>query len=106
MRSETKRKEVMDTKIKKRMLSNLKCLFSEMDNVEHDKGFQEYHANKFYDEFIKKFCDVSNHIENLIEELEQELQEENKPIISKDIEVNLDRLEKLGIIKQGGQSEK
>jgi hypothetical protein len=106
MRSETKRKEVMDTKTKKRMLSNLKCLFSEMDNVEHDKGFQEYHANKFYDEFIKKFCDVSNHVESLIEELEEEITKEDKPIESKNIEVNINRLEKLGIIKQGGQSEK
>jgi len=106
MRSETKRKEVMDTKTKKRMLSNLKCLFSEMDNVEHDKGFQEYHANKFYDEFIKKFCDVSNHVESLIEELEEEITKENKPIESKNIEVNINRLEKLGIIKQGGESEK
>jgi hypothetical protein len=106
MRSETKRKEVMDTKIKKRMLSNLKCLFSEMDNVEHDKGFQEYHANKFYDEFIKKFCDVSNHVESLIEELEEEITKEDKPIESKNIEVNINRLEKLGIIKQGVESEK
>jgi len=106
MRSETKRKEVMDTKTKKRMLSNLKCLFSEMDNVEHDKGFQEYHANKFYDEFIKKFCDVSNHVESLIEELEEEITKEDKPIESKNIEVNINRLEKLGIIKQGGESEK
>jgi len=96
----------MDTKTKKRMLSNLKCLFSEMDNVEHDKGFQEYHANKFYDEFIKKFCDVSNHVESLIEELEEEITKENKPIESKNIEVNINRLEKLGIIKQGGESEK
>ena len=106
MRSETKRKEVMDTKTKKRMLSNLKCLFSEMDNVEHDKGFQEYHANKFYDKFIKKFCDVSNHVESLIEELEEEITKEDKPIESKNIEVNINRLEKLGIIKQGGESEK
>ena len=96
----------MDTKTKKRMLSNLKCLFSEMDNVEHDKGFQEYHANKFYDEFIKKFCDVSNHVESLIEELEEEITKEDKPIESKNIEVNINRLEKLGIIKQGGESEK
>lgn len=31
---------------------------------------------------------------------------EKKPIQFKDIEVNVDRLEKLGIIKQGGESEK
>lgn len=94
----------MDTNTKKRMLSNLKCLFSELDNVEHDKGFNEYHASKYYDQFIRKFYDVSNHVEDLIEELEEELKE--KPIKSKDIEVNVDRLEKLGIIKQGGESEK
>lgn len=94
----------MDTNTKKRMLSNLKCLFSELDNVEHDKGFNEYHANKYYDQFIRKFYDVSNHVEDLIEELEEELKE--KPIKFKDIEVNVDRLDKLGIIKQGGESEK
>jgi len=55
-----------DKKTKKRFLDNLKCLKSEMQNLESDRGFRDYHANESYDDIIKKYDDVLNHVEDLI----------------------------------------
>jgi len=59
----------MDRK-QKRFLDNLKCLKTEMQNLESDRGFRDYHANETHDDIIKKYDDVLYHIENLIEEIE------------------------------------
>ena len=44
---------------------------------------------------------MSNDIDWEISYLEEEIEKEDKPIESKDIKVNVDRLQKLGIIKEG-----
>ncbi len=62
----------MNLQVKKRLLDNLESLFNEMENVERDKGFKEYHSTSNHDEFIRKYYDVSNHIEDLISNLEKE----------------------------------
>ena len=60
----------MDNKTK-RFLDNLKFAQTEIENLQEDKGFREYHASEKYDEIIRKFYDVTNHIEDLIEELKE-----------------------------------
>jgi predicted transcriptional regulator len=60
-----------DKKTKKRFLDNLKCLKSEMQNLESDRGFRDYHASESYDDIIKKYDDVLNHVEDLINEIEE-----------------------------------
>ncbi len=82
-------------KEKKELLEELKTLFDQFEEVEHRTCFSNYFSNNF----VNKYYDLSNNIEREIEYLEEEIEEEDKPIESKDIEVNVNRLEKLGIIK-------
>ena len=53
----------------KRFLDNLKFVQTEIENLQSDKGFQEYHADEKYDDIYKKIYDVQSHVEDLIEEL-------------------------------------
>jgi hypothetical protein len=55
-------------------------------------------------DFEDRIYNLYNDLQDKLDEIEKEL--EQKPIESKDIEVNLNRLENLGVIKQGGESEK
>ena len=84
-------------KEKKRLLEELKTLFNQFEEVEHKTCFTNYFSNNFVD----KYYAMSNDIDWEINYLEEEIEKEDKPIKSKDIEVNVDRLQKLGIIKEG-----
>ena len=84
-------------KEKKRLLEELKTLFNQFEEVEYGTCFRNYFSNNFTD----KYYALSNDIDREIEFLEEEIEQEDKPIESKDIEVNVDRLQKLGIIKEG-----
>jgi phosphomevalonate kinase len=74
----------------------LKNLFNQFEEVEHRTCFRNY----FSDNFVKKYYSMSNDIDWEISYLEKEIAKEDKPIESKDIEVNVNRLQKLGIIKE------
>ena len=84
-------------KQKKELLEELKNLFNQFEEVEHRTCFGDYFSNNFVD----KYYAMSNDIDWEINYLEEEIEKEDKPIESKDIEVNVDRLQKLGIIKEG-----
>jgi len=84
-------------KQKKELLEELKNLFNQFEEVEHRTCFEKYFSNNFVD----KYYAMSNDIDWEISCLEEEIEKEDKPIESKDIEVNVDRLQKLGIIKEG-----
>ena len=84
-------------KEKKELLEELKTLFEQFEEVEHRTCFRNYFSNNFID----KYYALSNDIDREIEFLEEEIEQEDKPIESKDIEVNVNRLQKLGIIKEG-----
>ena len=84
-------------KQKKELLEELKNLFNQFEEVEHRTCFGDYFSNNFVD----KYYAMSNDIDWEISCLEEEIEKEDKPIESKDIEVNVDRLQKLGIIKEG-----
>lgn len=58
-----------DEKIKRRFLDNLKCAKSELENLQDNRGFRNYHSDQSHDEIIKKFDNVTDHINDLIEEL-------------------------------------
>ena len=73
LREKEIRVQDMDLRKKQIMLDNLKSLFNEMELVERTKGFKEYHSTSNHDEIIRKYYDVSNHVEDLIEELEEEI---------------------------------
>jgi len=83
-------------KQKKELLEELKNLFNQFEEVEHRTCFANYFSNNFVD----KYYAMSNDIDWEISSLEEEIEKEDKPIESKDIEVNVDRLQKLGIIKE------
>ena len=83
-------------KQKKELLEELKNLFNQFEEVEHRTCFRNYFSNNFVD----KYYAMSNDIDWEISSLEEEIEKEDKPIESKDIEVNVDRLQKLGIIKE------
>ena len=59
----------MDNKTKRRFLDNLNFAKNEMKNLQSDKGFRDFHNGENHDEIIRKFYDVTDHIEDLIEEL-------------------------------------
>ena len=91
-------------KQKKQLLEELKTLFNQFEEVEHGTCFRDYFSNNFID----KYYDLSNKIDWEIEYLEEEIEEESKiikstdkPIETKDIKVDVNRLQKLGIIKEG-----
>jgi len=84
-------------KQKKELLEELKNLFNQFEEVEHRTCFRNY----FSDNFVDKYYAMSNNIDWEISYLEEEIEKEDKPIESKDIKVNVDRLQKLGIIKEG-----
>jgi hypothetical protein len=81
-------------------------LISDLDN------FYSYRGKEFFNlleeseriDFEDRIYNLYNDLQDKLDEIEKEL--EQKPIESKDIEVNLNRLENLGVIKQGGESEK
>jgi len=81
-------------KEKIKLLEELKDLMEQLEKVEHRTCFTNYFSNDFKD----KYYAMSNDIDFEINWLEDE---EVKPIESKDIKVNVDRLQKLGIIKEG-----
>ena len=92
--------------MKKGTKQDLEMLISDLDN------FYSYRGKEFFNlleeseriDFEDRIYNLYNDLQDKLDEIEKEL--EQKPIESKDIKVNLDRLEKLGIIKQGGESEK
>jgi hypothetical protein len=92
--------------MKKETKQDLEMLISDLDN------FYSYRGKEFFNlleeseriDFEDRIYNLYNDLQDKLDEIEKEL--EQKPIESKDIKVNLDRLEKLGIIKQGGESEK
>jgi len=91
-------------KQKKQLLEELKNLFNQFEEVEHRTCFRNYFSNNFVD----KYYAMSNDIDWEISYLEEEIQEESKiikstdkPIETKDIKVDVNRLQKLGIIKEG-----
>ena len=92
--------------MKKGTKQDLEMLISDLDN------FYSYRGKEFFNlleeseriDFEDRIYNLYNDLQDKLDEIEKEL--EQKPIESKDIEVNLNRLEKLGIIKQGGESEK
>ena len=91
-------------KQKKELLEELKNLFNQFEEVEHRTCFRNYFSNNFVD----KYYAMSNDIDWEISYLEEEIQEESKiikstdkPIETKDIKVDVNRLQKLGIIKEG-----
>ena len=59
----------MDNKTKRRFLDNLNFAKNELENLQSDRGFKDYHKSENHDEIIKKFYDVTDHIEDVIEEL-------------------------------------
>ena len=61
----------MDNKTKKRFLNNLDFAKNELENLQNDRGFRDYHNSENHDEIIKKFYDVTDYIEDLIEELKE-----------------------------------
>ena len=81
-------------KEKIKLLEELKDLMEQLEKVEHRTCFTNYFSNDFKD----KYYAMSNDIYFEINWLQDE---EVKPIESKDIKVNVDRLQKLGIIKEG-----
>jgi hypothetical protein len=60
----------MDNKTKRRFLDNLNFAKNELENLQSDRGFKDYHNSENHDEIIKKIYDVTDHIEDVIEELE------------------------------------
>jgi hypothetical protein len=92
--------------MKKETKQDLEMLISDLDN------FYSYRGKEFFNlleeseriDFEDRIYNLYNDLQDKLDEIEKEL--EQKPIESKDIKVNLNRLEKLGIIKQGGESEK
>jgi len=59
----------MDNKTKKRFLYNIDFAKNELENLQNDRGFKDYHNGENHDEIIKKIYDVTDHIEDVIEEL-------------------------------------
>ena len=92
--------------MKKGTKQDLEMLISDLDN------FYSYRGKEFFNlleeseriDFEDRIYNLYNDLQDKLDEIEKEL--EQKPIKSKDIEVNLNRLENLGVIKQGGESEK
>ena len=84
-------------KQKKELLEELKTLFNQFEEVEHKTCFGDYFSNNFID----KYYAMSNDIDWEISYLEKEITKEDKPIESKNIKVDVNRLQKLGIIKEG-----
>ena len=92
--------------MKKGTKQDLEMLISDLDN------FYSYRGKEFFNfleeseriDFEDRIYNLYNDLQDKLDEIEKEL--EQKPIESKDIEVNLNRLENLGVIKQGGESEK
>jgi hypothetical protein len=92
--------------MKKETKQDLEMLISDLDN------FYSYRGKEFFNlleeseriDFEDRIYNLYNDLQDKLDEIEKEL--EQKPIESKDIEVNLNRLENLGVIKQGGESEK
>ena len=60
-----------DEKIKRKFLYNLNSTKHELENLQDDRGFRNYHNSESYDEIIRKFDNVTDHINDLIEELEE-----------------------------------
>ena len=91
--------------MKKGTKQDLEMLISDLDN------FYSYRGKEFFNlleeseriDFEDRIYNLYNDLQDKLDEIEKEL--EQKPIESKDIEVNLNRLENLGVIKQGGESE-
>jgi hypothetical protein len=92
--------------MKKGTKQDLEMLISDLDN------FYSYRGKEFFNlleeseriDFEDRIYNLYNDLQDKLDEIEKEL--EQKPVESKDIEVNLNRLENLGVIKQGGESEK
>lgn len=92
--------------MKKGTKQDLEMLISDLDN------FYSYRGKEFFNlleeseriDFEDRIYNLYNDLQDKLDEIEKEL--EQKPVGSKDIEVNLNRLENLGVIKQGGESEK
>ena len=91
-------------KEKKRLLGELKTLFDQFEEVEHGTCFRNYFSNNFVDKYYVLSNDIDREIEFLKEEIEEEskiIKSTDKPIETKDIKVDVNRLQKLGIIKEG-----
>jgi hypothetical protein len=92
--------------MKKGTKQDLEMLISDLDN------FYSYRGKEFFNlleeseriDFEDRIYNLYNDLQDKLDEIEKEL--EQKPVESKDIKVNLNRLENLGVIKQGGESEK
>ena len=92
--------------MKKETKQDLEMLISDLDN------FYSYRGKEFFNlleeseriDFEDRIYNLYNDLQDKLDEIEKEL--EQKPVEYKDIEVNLNRLENLGVIKQGGESEK
>jgi hypothetical protein len=85
--------------MKKETKQDLEMLISDLDN------FYSYRGKEFFNlleeseriDFEDRIYNLYNDLQDKLDEIEKEL--EQKPIESKDIEVNLNRLENLGVIK-------
>jgi hypothetical protein len=92
--------------MKKETKQDLEMLISDLDNFYSYRGKEFFNLLKESEriDFEDRIYNLYNDLQDKLDEIEKEL--EQKPIESKDIEVNLNRLENLGVIKQGGESEK
>ena len=85
--------------MKKQTKSDLQMIIQDLENFYHGAEgkdfFNQIEIDKERLDFQDRIYHLYNDLQDKLDELEEE---ENKPTESKDIEVNVNRLEKLGII--------
>ena len=87
--------------MKKQTKSDLQTIITELENFYHGSEgkdfFNQIESDRERFDFQDRIYYLYNDLQDKLDELEQE---EKGPIEFKDIEVNVDRLKKLGIIKE------
>ena len=85
--------------MKKQTKSDLQMIIKDLENFYHGAEGKDFFNQIESDKERFDFEDRIYYLYNDLQDKLDELEEENKPIESKDIEVNVNRLEKLGILK-------